>query len=293
MFFVDKIWSCEPHCGRINVQGLNVWSQVGVTVGNCSGCVFLLLLAFFPGHLAFGWGLNNDLNNPAWSKASLVFPALRNHSVQYCIEILSPRFRMETVVPQIESALRVWLSEMNKAGFPQVSVAQVSCDSTTKNLKIVFGPETAFPEIGAYQSATVEGDYAYSMVKIDSEFRYKVADQNGPISDFFDLVGVPGEAFPGFLESVSFVSPKGVRELASEKGLNFYALYWSTYRIFVHEFGHSFGLCDTYAADQQCDPAYRSAEQPTSVMKDSLYFHLTDDDRAGVAALFARLGSGR
>ncbi len=253
----------------------------------------LLFPAVFSANLAFGWGLHNDLNHPVWSKAALIFPVLKTQSVKYCVEISNPRFRSESLLPQVDSALRVWLSALMQAGFPQVSLAQVGCDSPDKNLKIVLGPESVYPDFGAYQMVQVAGDEAYSLVKIDSEYIYKASDPAVAITDIFDLMGAPADSFSAFLDAISFSAPKTVKELALEKGLRLPALFWSTYRILIHEFGHSFGLCDTYAAqiEQQCDPAFRSAEQPTSVMKDSMYFYLTDDDRAGVAALFARFGS--
>lgn len=81
-----------------------------------------------------------------------------------------------------------------------------------------------------------------------------------------------------------------VQTFATSRNLDYVSVFWSTYRALIHELGHSFGLCDTYIATMKdrCDPNFSSVDQPSSVMKDSNYFYLTDDDKEGIQRLFLR-----
>ena len=73
-------------------------------------------------------------------------------------------------------------------------------------------------------------------------------------------------------------------------------VYNNSFTFMLHEFGHAFGLCDTYVGSNNCDPNYSSptdiAEQPPSVMRCDDPIYLYPDDIEGIRQLFKRFAPG-
>ncbi len=238
---------------------------------------------------AFAWGLSTELNEP-WASARLVFPALKYREIKYCIQNGEPaRFDTDSMALQIESALGLWLAPLVKIGIGPIKVSRVNCESGNYNILLQIGAEVQWKNLGSYQLSQWEGDHYFSLVKFDTGFLSQEDGGEYPITDFKTYAGgLAGE--PNIIQSVSFARPSSLRDFSLHAQLDYRSVFWSTYPSLIHELGHSFGLCDTYEAKLKdaCDPNYSSALQPESVMKDSSFFYLTDDDVTGIQRLFLR-----
>lgn len=254
---------------------------------------FFLLLTFLSTQTAGAWGHSSDLNQ-AWKAAHLIFPALEQQEIRYCIQNEAPeRFSTTQLDLELNTALNVWLAPLSlRLGGRSVRVRLIPCSSPDLNLKVTVGPESEYPELGAYQIPVIEETRIYSLVKLNSEFIYERENktyQIVPLSSF-----LPSDAhLRDTLEKISFSHPETVENFAQKVGFPYRAVFWSSYRVLVHELGHSFGLCDTYEPQfDRCAPDFRSSAspegQPESVMKTSDFFYLTEDDLAGLEALLER-----
>lgn len=252
----------------------------------CWRVILLLLLA--PG-IAGAWGLSTELNE-SWAQARLVFPALRHGAIRYCVQNEAPtRFDTESVAIQVAAALRLWLSAVHDLGGADVKVERVSCVVGEFDLLVRLGPETQWKNLGSYQLSSWDDKHYYSLVKFDTGFLSPIGGKSYAIEDFKNYSGgLAGEA--ELIRRVSVDHPETVQAFASERQLDPNAVFWSTFPSLLHELGHSFGLCDTYdsTVKDQCDPAFASATQPSSVMKDSNYLYLADDDVTAIRRLFQR-----
>jgi hypothetical protein len=237
---------------------------------------------------ARAWGLSVDLNN-GWLDSQLVTHVIQSKAITYCVDIQDSRFALGTLERQVEMALSLWLKPLESLGIQGVAIRAVSCSDPSFNLKIQLAHESQYTDIGSYQTPQREGSHAYSLVKVDSDFRYVADGKTYEIVDFENFVPA-GRSLGSLLGYISVVQPMTAQQFTDFLGGDYYAVFWSTYRLLIHETGHSFGLCDTYDSQVQkrCDPAFRTPTQPSSVMKDSNYFYLTDDDVAGIQALFRR-----
>jgi hypothetical protein len=248
---------------------------------------FFLLLLLLPAS-ACAWGLSSELNQ-SWAPARLVFPILKEKEIRFCIHNGEPaRFDSAGMALQVESALRLWLLPLEEIGVKGVKILEVGCEAGNPHLVVEIGPENQWPGLGSYQLSVQEGDRFYSRVKFDSGFGSQVGGETYPILDFSDFAKEGGLA--DLLTEVSLRHPATVGSFAVSHNARYFSVFWSTFPSLIHELGHSFGLCDTYDAPikDQCDPAFSSNSQPSSVMKDSTYFFLTDDDVTGIRALFRR-----
>lgn len=243
------------------------------------------LFGLFYTHAAFAWGLSTELNE-SWSGARLVFPALREKAITYCLRNEAPdRFDNVSVALQVESALRLWLSA---AGADDVKILRTACEGSY-NLLIHVGEENKWKGLGSYQLSSWDKSHYFSLIKFDSGFVSTYGDAKTPITDFRAFSRAPASE-SAQLKLVSLDEPQTVQAFAKTQNLDPSMVFWSTYPSLIHELGHSFGLCDTYDATikDQCDPAYSSSAQPSSVMKDSTYFYLTPDDVTAIQRLFQR-----
>jgi len=244
------------------------------------------LLGILSAQAAFGWGLSSELNE-SWAGARLVFPALREKAITYCLRNEAPdRFDNESVALQVESALHLWLSA---AGAEDVKISRLPNCSGSFHLLVQIGEEKRWPGLGSYQLSSWDKTHSYSLVKFDSGFVSNIGGSKTPIVDFRRFSRDPA-AISAQLKRISVEEPQTVQAFAKASTLDPNAVFWSTYPSLIHELGHSFGLCDTYEAPMkdQCDPAYSTPEQPSSVMKDSTYFYLTTDDTTAIQRLFQR-----
>lgn len=251
----------------------------------------LLFLAFFALRAvpAFAWGLSTELNE-SWAQARLVFPALQQKTIRYCIknEVVA-RFDSDSIALQVEAALRLWLEPLKAQGVDGVAVERVPCEAGNFNLLVQIGEETEWKTLGSYQLSSWDDTHYYSLVKLDSTFLSQIGGKGYPIADFKEYAGsLADEA--ALIRDSSREHPQTVPAFAAAHHLDPYAVFWSTFPSLLHELGHSFGLCDTYDAPvkDQCDPKYSSQANPSSVMKDSNYLYLTGDDVTAIKALFAR-----
>jgi hypothetical protein len=248
--------------------------------------IFACLMALFYTTPAFAWGLSTELNE-SWASARLVFPALKQRRITYCLKNeASARFDNNSVALQVESALRLWLTA---AGADGVTILRADCSSGTYNLLVQIGAEKKWKGLGSYQLSSWDKSHYYSLVKFDTAFVATYGDAKTPITDFRAFTRAPASE-SAQLKQVSLDDPQTVQNFAKTQNLDPSTVFWSTYPSLIHELGHSFGLCDTYEATikDQCDPAFSSATQPSSVMKDSTYFYLTPDDVTAIQHLFAR-----
>jgi hypothetical protein len=247
----------------------------------------IALIELFSVSAAFGWGLLTDLTQN-WAGAPLAYSVLLKGSINYCIAIEDPRFRHDSIKTQIEMALGLWLRAAAGAGVGAVKLIESECSAGGFDLKIKLG-RAEIVNAGAYRLGIQDHGRYYWLVAVDSNFLYPENGKTYPIVDF-DTFLQPGQSLEETVNRISVDSPTTTQEFAKSLGKVHDAVFWSTYPIFIHEFGHVLGLCDTYAAQikTQCDPKFMSADQPPSVMQTSTFFYLTDDDIAGVTALFNR-----
>jgi hypothetical protein len=247
---------------------------------------FACLIAAFYSAPAFAWGLSTELNE-SWASARLVFPALQQKRISYCVKNEAPaRFDTTSVALQVESALHLWLTA---AGADDVEIVRNECITGSFNLLVQIGEEKKWKGLGSYQISSWDKSHYFSMVKFDTTFVAKYGDVKTPITDFRAFSRAPASE-SAQLKQISLENPQTVQNFAKTQNLDPSTVFWSTYPSLIHELGHSFGLCDTYeaAVKDQCDQAYSSAVQPSSVMKDSTYFYLTPDDATAIQRLFAR-----
>jgi len=178
---------------------------------------------------------------------------------------------------------------VSAAGAEDVKISRLPNCSGSFHLLVQIGEEKRWPGLGSYQLSSWDKTHSYSLVKFDSGFVSNIGGSKTPIVDFRRFSRDPA-AISAQLKRISVEEPQTVQAFAKASTLDPNAVFWSTYPSLIHELGHSFGLCDTYEAPMkdQCDPAYSTPEQPSSVMKDSTYFYLTTDDTTAIQRLFQR-----
>ena len=267
-----------------------MFRKVGVRFGRVFGLSFLFIVSQQTvAPQAHAWGLLASLNT-AWVNAALVNRVIQHREIDYCIEIQDPRFVASSIQTQAEAALHLWLKPLEPMGIEGVVIRQVDCGNRAMNLKIQFGPEKLYPTLASYQLPQYDNGHFYTLVKFNSQYVY--IESNGTHDSMVDFENyVPnGTSLESELGLISLLQPTTVLALSASRSLDYFAVYNTTYRALIHELGHSFGLCDTYAEQihVNCDPARMSVEQPSSVMHDSTYFYLMPDDLAGLKVLFTR-----
>lgn len=242
---------------------------------------------FFTDASALAWG--HGLGLRFWPNAHLITPLVQQNAINYCLQINDPRFDVASIRRQVEMALHLWLKPLEWEGVWNTQVRESSCQENLFNLKVVIGPETVHTGLGAYQLSTTLENRAFSLVKIDTQYALDYLDKSYSFVDFAQLMA-PGHTLEQELYSVSLTDFMIVPTYANQRGLDVMQVYLNSYRALIHEFGHSFGLCDTLATrvESQCDPNFRTQTHPTSVMQDAIYFFLTPDDAQGIQNLYRR-----
>ena len=272
--------------GIDNSSSPKIWRRIVLAVALALGLHSAPRIAHAWGHLK---GFNEE-----WRDAYLIQKALERSEILYCLDPQNPAdFPATSLAAQVEAAMSLWLNAIADDHPGTVQVRQVPCTDHSFNLRIFVGPESQYKTLGSYQLESLDGERWYSLVKINTDFRDR--DDDGTSVAIVDFSALLARVPLSFDEAFSTLraQPMLVSAFADLERLSYVATFWSSYRSFVHEFGHSFGLCDTYGGyvEKDCDPHFRSDEQPSSIMKDSRYFYLTEDDREGVRRLVQRFRS--
>ena len=270
-------------------------------------CLFRTVLLFaaifsamsFVGSRAMAWGLMKEMDG-SFKYAHLVFPVYKNHQINYCITLsesdLSPRagFTYKTINTEARIALREWLSAVSDLTGP-VKLKRVHCQSPTVNLIIYLGA----PQMGSMSTPSFSQadpymrSHNYEYVSINTVGRYPLDDVSMPVIDFSKLI--PSQM--GLASALKFLinqkmSNKQIVKWAGLPSEDITEVYNNSFTFMLHEFGHAFGLCDTYKSSTNCDPNYSStahlSEQPPSVMQWDRPVYLYPDDIEGIRQLFKR-----
>jgi hypothetical protein len=249
----------------------------------------------------------DHLRLAGWSESRLTAKVLKHGAISYCIQFdprTPSRFDPNTLSPQIESALRVWLAALSPPLDRRVRIEGQPCRPPyrTPDLVVALGPTLPGDDSNGAFADIIPGTPSYDgsvLVKIDTDYLWKerrgypdLPDGDYEWIDFASFVRADrGETLPSLLRQISFSRPVTLTEFRKARGLEQNRVFFSTYRVLVHELGHGFGLCDTFEPlyEKNCDPAHRTPRpQPESVMLNSKSFYPLPDDVAGIRALFAR-----
>ena len=213
----------------------------------------------FSSSRAFAWGQLKDLNEPTWTKTFLA-PILQERSqIRYCLEIapsVASRFPQESLIIQIEAVYQEWLAPVRAKGLvTDVTISKVSCKSRDFDVKIAIGPDSKYPNIGAYQIESQEDGRWFSLVKLNTNYKSTAPDE---IVEIKSLLGLPTlSAVSGLMLKFEQTPSLAVKTFAHDNDQLYGPMFWTSYRVLLHEMGHAFGLCDTLesVAHDHCDPA--------------------------------------
>lgn len=256
-----------------------------------------LTLNLIPDTVA-AWGIKHELRSLRSWQASLTFKAVMHGTITYCIDIapdLTTRFPPAALAIETEAALQLWTTPLLTPHGGHISIQQVACQAAA-DLRVV---------IGAHQSgSTANGAFAqtmhaphptqdYILIKFDADYRWHETrglpgNANGDYAWQNTMQGLGLASLTQLaptLTAISITRPRSVDAVAQALTLPHSTVFWTTYRALIHELGHGFGLCDTNQEwrEKDCDTSWRNqGAQPSSVMTDSNYFYLTDDDQAGI-----------
>jgi len=253
--------------------------------------LFIVAISMLFPTFAWAWGLSEALNHP-WGKARLVFSVMNGNSINYCLQIADTGlFQDQSISQQIEKALHLWLEPLRELGIHNTIISRVSCDSPLLNLWVKVGPDADFPSLYAYnmEQKNANGAYTYTKVTLNTAYIYNSGSkQYGPI----DFIKFANNDLNRQKKEMDLLSLKQMTlaKFSATRNIDWLAVYYSTYKMLIHEFGHSFGLCDDYSAQaiDSCDSKFSSRDQPPSIMRDAKFFYLTGDDIIGIRRLFAR-----
>ncbi len=246
---------------------------------------------------AMAWGIMGD-RGLAGRRASYFGQYLKlNKQINFCINNEDPKdFDSNSIELQVRMALSLWLQAAN-FGKSEVRISRIGCGGDDFNLKIDISPDSGCPSGACEKALQFETGKFYQRVKIDPKFEFVSTNgTNAYTLDFKEVVTDLGKALGrvnfGLLQAVSYVSFENHLTSADVAQLVDTApdvIFASTYPTLIHELGHAFGLCDTYAGATNCEQfSVPLASQPPSVMSSDGYFYLTTDDIAGIRAFMAK-----
>lgn len=247
----------------------------------------LLLCLGSDGH---AWALKSMLDDPALLRSTLTSKVLKNHRIRYCLVMEEPCAALPrgTVKLELLMALSLWTKPLGPCGYDEVTPDQ------PWDLKVEVGRTPAGDTShGAFCRHLGSG----VVIRINSDFvwtetRSLPSNPNGTYT-WHTLTSVlgPGVTFERVARDAA-QRHLSLDDLAVQYTLSHSTLFYTSYRAFVHELGHAFGLADTNSEQlaRQNDGRWRSpGEQPNSVMKTSNFLYLTPDDLAGLRAVAGRL----
>lgn len=257
------------------------------------GAIAVLLLA---PSLSFAWGHLYALGSE-YVQANIIYNVLRTSEIHYCVEILEPGFGQRSIEEQVDHALQVWLKPLQKKKLiGKVKTQAVSCNSPDFILKISIGKESEYQyrQHAAYQIPQKEGSHYYSLIRLNTDFRFKDPygkGRNYAWVDFGDLNLGGMTAMKRLVWAEKKRSILQTRDLADYGQEDSFRIDISTYRVLVHEIGHSFGLCDMYQSELggNCDPAFTSFDGNSAIMMSNEMLLPTADDQTGLIEVAKRL----
>jgi len=129
---------------------------------------------------AFAWGLSTELNEP-WAQARLVFPALQQKRITYCLknEVAGPLPRGERGAPGGERPppLAFRRRRRRRKNLPHAVHRRLPP-------LVQLGQEKRWKGLGTYQLSSWDQSHYYSLIKFDSGFRRFLRGTKIPITDF-------------------------------------------------------------------------------------------------------------
>jgi len=262
--------------------------------------------------MVFAWGLKNELKNSRALAASLSAKAIKKSEISYCLKI-DPVAERTFVLSQMEleaqSALKLWSQSFANAG-NKVAKIKLEPDCGLSDLVIHIGNKEAGDlSNGAYtQLQLAKGpvekvnskDFILIKINQDSvwnETRSLSGNRNGlyKFASFSSLTKYKKNMdLAALINWVSFLNPATVDQVSRALGISHGTVFWTTYRALLHEMGHAFGLCDTTKElfETQCDSKWSSGgPQEPSLMLNSNFFYITQDDKLGLRQLRQRIES--
>ena len=239
-------------------------------------------------------------------RGHLVFPVLAKKEIDYCIRIaeaVKADFADVSIDAQTRMGLSLWLAVAEEVIKQRVTVRRVACDSPSVDLIVAVEPSSKFPDLASFQQLSCNELRCFSRIILNTAYR-DPKNIDFPAMLDFGLLAQQVDASRSVVQLMAAGRDRRmtVYEFGMEEKMTKGKIAGSTYPLLIHELGHSFGLCDTYAIDdtfrKRCDPLFTttktSREQPLSIMKDGGgYMYLTPDDEDGVRRLFLRFSSGR
>ena len=232
-------------------------------------CLAILLCFLLLGAPAGAWGLKKELLDARIRRICLTYVAMHRQQIRYRIvqdAASRRRFPSRQIGAEVAAALQLWCQAL---GHVRPLITRGECD-----LLIELGPT---PPGDTSHGAFTAVDEGYIRVRINTDHVWHESrDKPGLHPGKYPWRPFPSLNFPG--------PDENFEEVAQKYGLTRDVLFWTSYRALIHEFGHAFGLADTdvlLARESQpslCSPG----EQPSSIMRDSTYFHLTPDDLEGL-----------
>ena len=253
-----------------------------------------LSLATRPAHAWIHW---NMLENEQYKHKLLIYTVLENHHFNYCFQDQTKLIDRDSVKIQVDRAIQVWSRAFATAGVPGVTANLVSC--STADLQIVMGPNPYktlwLQESVAFVTPVADVTQPLLMHLNVSEKPHMTSygdDLNLRIIDIKDVLKLSLQNLGAFLDQMSYGGYTVGTLIHEHPELipNTRYLHLS-YGILLHEFGHTFGLGDTYAGAMEVNGSkqWRSSTQPTSLMEAIPYYNLQPDDQKGFVALVTRM----
>lgn len=239
---------------------------------------------------AFGWG-HLDFVGGDWGKSTLTYALVNRKAISYCVKSDVPKsFPPKNLSEQVAQALLLWVHASGK--YKNAKIKEVSCYANP-DLVAQVGPESDFTEMSGYHVPQIENGRFYSLVKLNSEYTYTEDKRRYRVVDFASMipVSIPPQKV---MEEVSERKPMSVGDFSGKYRVHYQRVYLSSYKMLLHEIGHAFGLCDTEdSLSKYCDVKFRTKVHQPAIMKNADFFYLTEDDKAGLAALIKRFESAR
>lgn len=259
------------------------------------------LLSLFIAQSVHAYGYAVDLTDQG-GLGHLVFTTSKAHQINFCVAIdnsVKTRFEDSSIEAQTRSALGLWTNALTEASLKHISIFRVPCDSPKLNLMVEVIPEGA-TRFSAHQAVITEGERSYSRVRINTNYEYGLDGEYRRVFDFGALVDKsPKPISVERLVADASAPDVDLSQVANWARMKEQQIRMSSYPILIHEFGHSFGLCDTI--DEEITATCKldtlsvpsGTEQPESVMKSDGSMHLLDDDIAGINALYTDYAADR
>lgn len=237
---------------------------------------------------AFAWGYL-ELFTSFHGRGYLVTPVRERNEVRYCLYIdpaYAQKFDRKSMNVQITGAFQEWMRPVveKKLLMAEPTITEVDCSSVDIDLKISVSQPHDRTSPGAFQDIINVAGRPVSLIKIDPVFTYEG-------DSFVDTMSLLSDrTLEGLKQELKRYGRKeGYPLYVFQKrvGTTFNQAHWSTFRVLLHEFGHALGLCDTQEGRRElCDMKFTTPQISGSVMSDSAYLSLTDDDKKGILKAF-------